>query len=113
MPTLKCYGTGVRFPAPPLQTPLAIRRKWGFLLNLRSPARQCQALGGLEPESSSIDSGEMWHIAGDQRSKNDNPTLVGDFGKNRSHPILGTSGASDVVYWKLHNAIARDRRRDD
>src|SRR5579871_1233948 len=36
--------------------------------------------------------------------------LVGYFGKYRGHPILGTVAAYDVVYWKLHNAVARDRR---
>ncbi len=38
--------------------------------------------------------------------------LVGLFGKHRGHPVLGTVAAYDVVYWKLHNAVARDRRGD-
>ena len=44
--------------------------------------------------------------------KNDIAGLVGFFGKNRCHPILGTVGAYDVVYWKLHNAVARDHRSE-
>jgi hypothetical protein len=34
--------------------------------------------------------------------------LVGFFGKNKGHPILGTRGAYDVVYWRLHNALVGD-----
>lgn len=44
--------------------------------------------------------------------KSDIANLVGFFGKNRTHPVLGTVGAYDVVYWKLHNAVAKDRRGD-
>lgn len=39
--------------------------------------------------------------------------VVGYLGRHRSHPVLGTVGAYDVVYWKLHNAVARDPRGDD
>jgi hypothetical protein len=42
--------------------------------------------------------------------KNPVHKLVGLFGKHRGHPILGTVAAYDVTYWKLHNAVARDRR---
>ena len=38
--------------------------------------------------------------------------VVGLFGKHRGHSVLGTVAAYDVVYWKLHNAVARDRRGD-
>lgn len=44
--------------------------------------------------------------------KNDIAGLVGYFGKHRGHPILGTVAAYDVVYWKLHNAVANDNRDD-
>ncbi|MFM8272664.1 MAG: hypothetical protein ACKODX_10065 [Gemmata sp.] len=36
--------------------------------------------------------------------------LVGFCGKHRGHPLLGTREAYDVVYWKLRNAVANDRR---
>ena len=45
--------------------------------------------------------------------KNDLAELVGFFGKNRGHPVLGTVGACDVVYWKPHDAVATDRRGED
>jgi hypothetical protein len=38
--------------------------------------------------------------------------LVGFLGKHRDHPILGTVAAYEVTYWKLHNAVARDKRGD-
>jgi hypothetical protein len=34
--------------------------------------------------------------------------LVGFFGKHREHPLLGTRGAYETVYWKLHNALVGD-----
>lgn len=45
--------------------------------------------------------------------KNDIAGLVGFFGKHRNHPVLGTVAGYDVTYWKLHNAVAGDRRGDD
>jgi|LakMenE18May11ns_1017448.scaffolds.fasta_scaffold9205534_1 hypothetical protein len=42
--------------------------------------------------------------------KNEIAGLVGYFGKHRRHPTLGTVAAYDVVYWKLHNAVANDER---
>lgn len=45
--------------------------------------------------------------------KNEIAGLVGFFGKHRQHATLGTVAAYDVVYWKLHNAVARDRRGDE
>lgn len=44
--------------------------------------------------------------------KNDVAELVGYFGKHRGHPTLGSVAAYDVTYWKLHNAVAGDRRGD-
>ncbi len=44
--------------------------------------------------------------------KNPIHRLVGLFGKHQGHPELGTVAAYDVTYWKLHNAVARDRRGD-
>jgi hypothetical protein len=44
--------------------------------------------------------------------KNDIVWLVGFAGKHRGHPVLGTHKAYDVVYWKLRNAVAGDRRGD-
>jgi hypothetical protein len=32
--------------------------------------------------------------------------LVGFAGRHRGHPILGSSGAYDVTYWKLYDAVA-------
>jgi hypothetical protein len=32
--------------------------------------------------------------------------LVGFAGKNHRHPILGSSGAYQVAYWKLYDAVA-------
>jgi len=53
-----------------------------------------------------------WHDVerGFNQFKNDILKLVGFCGKHSGHPVLGTVGAYDVVYWKLHNAVARDRR---
>jgi hypothetical protein len=44
--------------------------------------------------------------------KNDIARLVGFCRKNRTHPVLGTRGAYEVVYWKLHNAVASYHRAD-
>lgn len=44
--------------------------------------------------------------------KNPIHNLIGLFRKHRGHPVLGTVAAYDVTYWKLHNALARDRRGD-
>jgi hypothetical protein len=44
--------------------------------------------------------------------KNDIAGLVGYCGKHREHPLLGTVAAYDVVYWRLHNAVAGDSRGD-
>jgi hypothetical protein len=32
--------------------------------------------------------------------------LVGFLGVNRDHPVLGSVGAYDVAYWRLHDAVA-------
>src|SRR6478736_2440229 len=37
MPTLKCHGTGVRFPAPPLSPCCATRRNRGFFFGAEGP----------------------------------------------------------------------------
>lgn len=42
--------------------------------------------------------------------KNPIHKLVGFCGKHAGHPVLGTRGAYDVVYWRLRNAVANDRR---
>lgn len=42
--------------------------------------------------------------------KNDIAELAGFGSRHRGHPVLATRGAYDVVYWKIHNAVARDRR---
>lgn len=52
-------------------------------MDLRLVTGRCQGQGGLEPWSCSIEA------------------------------VLATVGAYDVVYWKLHNAVARDRRGDE
>jgi hypothetical protein len=31
---------------------------------------------------------------------------VGFAGKHRDHPVLGTIGAYEVAYWRLHDAVA-------
>lgn len=49
-------------------------------MDLRLMTGRCHAQGGLEPWSCSIEA------------------------------VLAAVRADDVVYWKLHNAVARDRR---
>jgi hypothetical protein len=39
--------------------------------------------------------------------------LVGFASEHRGHPILGTDAAFDVARCKIHNALARDRRRGE
>ena len=53
-----------------------------------------------------------WHDVerGFNQFKNDILRTVGFQSKHNNHPVLGTVGAYNVVYWKLHNAVARDRR---
>lgn len=34
--------------------------------------------------------------------------IVGYLGENRGHPVLGTTEAYDVVYWRLHNTLVGD-----
>jgi hypothetical protein len=38
--------------------------------------------------------------------RNDLAALIGFAGKHRGHPVLGSAGAYEVAYWKLHNAVA-------
>jgi hypothetical protein len=38
---------------------------------------------------------------------------VGFFGKHREHPLLGTRGAYETVYWKLHNALVGDEPTEE
>lgn len=77
-------------------------------------------LAELEPELTELlkfarmvgDGCRKWHDVerGFNQFKNDIVKLVGFCGRHRGHPILGTRAAYDVVYWKLHNAVARDNR---
>lgn len=44
--------------------------------------------------------GRAWN-----RLKDPVAAVVGFFGKYKSHPVLGTRGAYEVVYGRLHNAL--------
>ena len=33
--------------------------------------------------------------------------LVGFMGRHRDHPVLGSVGAYEVAYWRLHDAVAQ------
>jgi hypothetical protein len=80
-------------------------------------------LAGLEPELNDLlavarlvgNSCRTWRDVerGWSQFKSDVARLVGLLGENRQHPVLGTVAAYDVVYWRLHNAVARDRRAAD
>jgi hypothetical protein len=32
--------------------------------------------------------------------------LIGFLGEHRNHPVLGSTGAYEVAYWKLHEAVS-------
>jgi hypothetical protein len=39
--------------------------------------------------------------------RNELAALIGFAGKHHSHPVLGSSGAYEVAYWKLYDAVAK------